>query len=107
VEISIKIDGVDARPSGAQAGAEPSAQEPSHVAPAAELAARAAAAGAINAGPAHIPVGALAEPLVNIAAASGEQGLAGAPGDAAAAGPAPGYAQDPEPVVVEEGDAER
>ncbi len=97
MKITIKIDGAEqgAQPPGT--GAAPatgaSSQEPSP-----ELAARAAALGAINAGPAHLPVGADLGPVANVTAATDAQEQASG---AAAAGPAPLGIAEPEPVLVE------
>ena len=97
MEITIRIDGVEqgAQPLGSGAAQPTGAlqQEPSP-----ELTARAEALGAINAGPAHLPVGADTGPVANVTAATDAHEQAAS---AAAAGPAPLPGAGPEPVVVE------
>jgi hypothetical protein len=98
MEITIKIDGVEQSggTGGSGAAAQPtggSQQEPSP-----ELAARAAALGAINAGAAHVPVGAQTGPVANVTAATDAQQQASG---AAAAGAAPHPNAEPQSVAVE------
>ena len=97
MEITIKIDGAEhaaQQPASGAAQASGSSQpEPSP-----ELAARAAALGAINAGPAHVPVGADTGPVANVTAATDVQAQAS---DAMAAGAAPVPVAEPDPVVLE------
>jgi hypothetical protein len=108
MEIKVTIDGAEAQraaPAAGTAPAETSLQGDGSSGPPPEIAAAAAAIGAIDAGPAHIPPGESGQALANIAATA--QVPAAAQGQSAlAAGAAPGYTGESEEVIEAEGETE-
>jgi hypothetical protein len=92
------------RTEGEQAGltAPSAAQQPSQeTGPPPDVAARAAAVGAIDAGPARLPTGQTGQPAADIGAVAQQQLSAAGGEGAASAGAAPGYAAEPQPTMVE------
>jgi hypothetical protein len=106
MEITIKIDGNDAGGAGAVQPAVASQEAASEAAPPAAVAAAAQATGAINAGPARIPAGQTGQPLADIASTTQPQLVGGGGDPGLAAGAAPGFAEEPPAMVVEDGDGE-
>jgi hypothetical protein len=110
MEIKVTIDGDEAQRSLGQAAAAPAPasagpQGDEGSTPPAEIAAAAAAIGAIDAGPAHIPPGESGQALPNIAA-SAQVPAAAQNESALAAGAAPEYGREMEEVIEAKGEVE-
>jgi hypothetical protein len=91
---------------GEQASLQGAALQPTFqqsAAPPADVAAKADATGAINAGPAHIPAGATGEPIPDVVAAVYAQPGANG-GDGMSAGSAAGNAEETQATMVEDGE---
>jgi len=112
MEIKVTIDGREAPPVEQELGPVPTpaavTAQPAGkgAAPPPEVAAAAAAIGAIDAGPAHIPPGQVGQPLANVVASAPAQAADAGLEPALAAGAAPEYAQEVAEVIEAEGEAE-
>jgi hypothetical protein len=101
MEITIRLSGADAEVATVLGQAQqPDKETPT---PSADLLTRAAAAGALNGGPAPIGPGAAAEPAAHIAATDVGQAASGSSDAGLSAGPAPGSPQGQAITVHEDG----
>jgi hypothetical protein len=108
MEIKVTIDGAETErgvPSAGVAPADPGQRGAESSGPPPEIAAAAAAVGAIDAGPAHIPPGESGQALANVAASAQEPAAAQSQ-SALAAGAAPEYTGEVEEVIEAKGEME-
>jgi hypothetical protein len=103
MEITIRLSGADAEVASVHGQAQQPNEATAAPLPSADLLTRAAAAGAINGGPAPIGPGAAAEPTAHIAATDVRQAASGSSDAGVSAGPAPGSAQGQAIAVPQDG----